>query len=96
MGGGYGQGARGRRGAQGIQGLRHIEQGVMHAGKQARALIGEAHAARHALKQRKPHMPLQRLDLMGHCRGRYRQFGRGQLEAAKPGRRLKCAQRGNR
>ena len=66
MRGGQRQRARGRRGAQGVQGLRHVEQGAMHACKKARPLLRQAHAARHAFEERVAHVPLQRLDLMGH------------------------------
>ncbi|MNV53568.1 hypothetical protein D3C71_1457220 [compost metagenome] len=96
MRGGDRQRARGRRGPQGVQGLGDIQQRAVHADEQARAGIGQPHAARHAIEQREPRLPFQRLDLMRHRSGRHRQLGRGRLEAAQPGRGLEGAQRRDR
>ncbi|KAG1449883.1 hypothetical protein G6F57_016518 [Rhizopus arrhizus] len=96
MRGGHRQRARGRRRPQGDQRLRHIQQGAVHTDEQARALVGQPHAARHAVEQREPRLPFQRLDLVRHRGGRHRKFGSRQLETAQPGRRFKRTQRRHR
>ncbi|MNQ95284.1 hypothetical protein D3C85_1108380 [compost metagenome] len=93
---GHRQRSRCRRRPQSIQGLRDVQESAMHSREQARALVGQAHAARHAIEERESHAPLQRLDLMRDRRRRDRKLGRGQLEAAQPGRRLERAQRRDR
>ena len=95
MRGGDRQRARIRRRPQRVQRLRDIQQRAMHAGEQAGAPLGQAHAARHALEQRDAHALFERLDLVRHGRGRDRQLRRRELEAAQPRGRFEGAQRGH-